>query len=214
MRYIITLWLIASGVSTLSQTSFQSDNRNSVKLNYGLFYPLKSQFRNPIADLNSSLNEPLSFLSLGLEHPRGYGKKNICGEYGINYFMNQSKTSPDTVKTHWFAISVYFIYKYDVFPQNKYIDVFVGVGPQIGEQFLSHRKKGLEIYRNFNASLIPHLELRLQPVKRLSVGASVNFLFDFTQSKWKTFDSKTYPVNYTKFTGTTAKFFLGWCWGK
>lgn len=210
---IIVLFLIL-GVRTFSQESFQSDNRNSAKFSYGLFYPLKSQFRNPLADLRSSLPEPVPSLGIGLEHPRGYGRRNVCFEYGITYFMNQRTVSPDSVKTNWFAFNVYYLYKYDVFPRNKYIDLFVGLGPQVGGQFLTLRKSGAEIYRNFNLSLIPHLELRLQPLKRISLGASADFLFDLTGSKWKTFDARTYPVNYTKFTGMSLKFFAGWCWGK
>lgn len=214
MRIKIIVFFLMPGVWAFAQESFQSDNRNSVKFSYGLFYPLKNQFRNPLADTKASLTEPMPSMGIGLEHPRGYGRRNVCFEYGINYFMNQHKTSPDSVKANWFAFNLYYLYKYDIFPRNKYIDLFACIGPQFGGQFLSLRKNGRDIYRNFNLSLVPYLELRIQPLKRISVGAAAGFLFDITGSKWKTFDAGTYPVNYTKFTGLSAKFFAGWCWGK
>ncbi|MBS1635176.1 MAG: hypothetical protein JST26_04580 [Bacteroidetes bacterium] len=197
----------------LCQKVFMSDNRNSDKFTYGLFYPVAGQFRNPIASTNNSLSYPLPFISLGSEHPRGYGKRNDFPEWGLNYFLNQIRHNPDGTKTNWCAGSIYLLYKYDVFPQNKYIDLYFGGGGLAGTQVLTARKTRTETYFNFNASLIPHIEFRAQPLKRISVGASANFLYDGTKTKWYGFGEKTYPVGYSRLTGTMVKFFIGWCYG-
>lgn len=214
MRSIVIIVLLNVAINCISQTTFVSDNRNSLKLTYGLFYPMKNEFRNPIENSGGNLNNPIPFLSFGIEHPRSYGKQNKCHEFGFNYFLNQIKINPDNSKTNWCAGSLYFVLKFDLFPQNKYLDLFVGGGGLVGSQFLSAKSSSRETYFNFNAAIIPHLELRIQTIKRISIGACANFLYDGTLSKWYTFDSKTYPINYTKFSGTMVKFFIGWCWGK
>lgn len=195
------------------QTTFASDNRNSVKLNYGLFYPIKSQFRNPIQNSNNTLDNPMAFISVGVEHPRGYGRRNNFFELGVNFFLNEERTNPDLTKTNWFAGSLFMVYKYDIFPKNKYLDFYFGIGGLLGTQLLTVKQTNTETYFNFNASIMPHAELRIQPLKRISIGASADFLYDGTKTKWYTFDARTYPIGYTRFTGTILKFFIGWCWG-
>lgn len=214
MRKTFIICILVLTTQCFSQKSFVSDNRNSLKLTYGLFYPIKNQFRNPIENSNNTLDNPMPFISLGHEHPRGYGKRNDFPELGVNYFLNQIRINPDGTKTNWFAGSLYFIYKYDLFPKNKYFDLYVGGGGLIGTQALTVKKNTTVTYLNFNASILPHLEFRAQPIKRISVGVSANFLYDGTLSKWFAFGNRTYPISYTKFTGTMVKFFIGWCYGK
>ncbi|MBK8369429.1 MAG: hypothetical protein IPL10_19165 [Bacteroidetes bacterium] len=214
MRTTYIIFIFALVAQCFSQTTFVSDNRNSLKLTYGLFYPIRKQFRNPIENSNNTLDNPMPYISFGIEHPRGYGRKNNFPEFGANYFLNQIRINPDGTKTNWFAGSLYGVFKFDLFPKNKYFDLYVGYGGLIGAQMLTAKKTSTETFFNFNASIIPHLEFRAQPIKRISIGVSANFLYDGTLSKWLTFDSKTYPINYTKFTGTMVKFFVGWCYGK
>ena len=198
----------------VSGQTFTSDNRNSLKATYGYFIPLTSNYKNPLeTTFKNEFNSSKQYVGISLEHPRGYGKRNLCGEYGINYFINQTKNLGDTLKLNWFANNFYLIFKYDLFPKNKYVDLFACVGGLVGSQRIIVDNKSTQVYRNFNACVVPQLELRIQTIKRISFGFEASFLYDLTSPKWKN-RSNTYLLDNSKFTGTTANFFVGWCWGK
>ena len=211
-RLLIIIFILKT--TFISGQAFTSDNRNSLKATYGYFTPLTNKYKNPIeTTFKNEFNSPKQFVGLRLEHPRGYGKRNICGEYGLSYFINQTKNIGDTLKLNWFANNFYLIVKYDLFPKNKYVDLFVCGGGLIGSQRIIVDNKSTQVYRNLNASIVPQLELRIQPIKRISLGIEGSFLYDITNPKWKN-RSKTYSLDNSKFTGTTVNFFVGWCWGK
>ena len=78
----------------------------------------------------NEFNSPKQYVGISLEHPRGYGKRNLCGEYGINYFINQTKNLGDTLKLNWFANNFYLIFKYDLFyypPRFTLCYIFINV---------------------------------------------------------------------------------------
>lgn len=132
----ICVLIILMTHNLVSQNTFTSDNRNSIKLSYGVFYPFNNQFRNS----TEKIKQPLPFISLLLEHPRGYGERNRCGEMGTSYFLNQIKTNSDSTKTSWSAFNVYGVLKFDLFPKNKYIDLFLGGGVLVGSQIFITKK--------------------------------------------------------------------------
>jgi hypothetical protein len=211
--FFIILFLLK--IMSVSGQTFSSDNRNSWKASYGLFYPLTSKYKNPIStSFQNAFNTPKQSVGIALEHARGYGKVNVCGELGINYFYNQIIHIGDSIKLNWFGNNMYFILKYDLFPKNKYIDLFICGGALIGSQRIIITDKSSEVYRNFNAALIPQLELRIQTIKRISLGVEANFIYDLTDPKWKRNGTENYLLDKSSFSGTQMKFFIGWCWGK
>lgn len=213
MSRFLTIIFIFKTLPFVGQT-FTSDNRNSWKGKFGNFIPLTSDYKNPIeTTFQSQFNSPKQFVGLSLEHPRGYGKRNICAEVGINYFINQTKNIGDTLKLNWFANNFYWLFKYDLFPQNKYVDLFICAGGLVGSQRIIVDNKSSQVYKNFNACVVPQIELRIQTIKRISVGIETNFLYDLTSKKWKNHPNSYYLDN-SKFTGTTINIFVGWCWGK
>lgn len=213
MSRLLTIAFILTTMFVVGQT-FTSDNRNSWKGKFGYFIPLASNYKNPIeSKFKDEFNSPKQYVGLSLEHPRGYGKRNEAGEVGFNYYINQTKNIGDTIKLNWFANNFYVIIKYDLFPKNKYIDLFFCGGGLIGSQRLIVDKKSSQVYRNFNACIVPQIELRIQTIKRISFGFEANFLYDLTNPKWKN-RSNNYLFDNSKFTGTTVNFFVGWCWGK
>lgn len=174
--------------------------------------PSAGNYKNPIETaFKSAFNSPKQFVGLRLEHPRGYGKRNICGEYGITYFINQRKNIGDTLKLNWFANNFYLILKYDLLPQNKYIDLFMCGGALVGSQRIIVNGRSTQVYRNFYACALPQIELRIQAIKQISLGFEASYLYDLTNPRWKS-RSGGYLLNHSKFSGATANVFIGWCW--
>jgi hypothetical protein len=202
MRFLTVLIALVCFRDCFSQKS-KNDPINEVKIGFGNFYPLKNQFRNPLENLNSTLNKPIHFVSLSAGHLNR-------AEGGFTYFLNQVKYTPDKTKTNWSAINFHVIYKKDLTPSSKYFKIFVGLGGIIGEQFVIVKTDKTKVFRNFNATLIPQLEVRINPTQRVAIGFTSNFLYDITKSKWRSFDSKQYVINYTKFSGTTASINVIW----
>lgn len=198
-------------VSRDGKTTFY--NRNSLKLQYGLFYPMKSQYRNPIgATFNTSFTNPRQVISIGREHPRGYGIRNNCFESGISYFINQIVQTQDSTKLKISAFNVYLNYKFDLFPKSKILDLYVGFAGILGSQILIVDKGKREMYRNFYSTIAPKTELRIQLVDRVSIGSEFSFYYDLTNTNWKTFGSGKRFIDYSKFTGSLINIFVGWCW--
>lgn len=213
MNRLLTITFILTAMFVSGQT-VTYDNRNSWKGKFGYFTPLTSNYKNPIeTTFKNEFDSPKQFIGLSLEHPRGYGKRNKAGEVGLNYFLIQTKNIGDTVKLNWFAYNFYVVLKYDVFPKNKYIDLFFCGGGLVGSQRIIVDDKTTQVYRNYTACIIPQIELRIQTIKRISFGFEASFLYDLTNPKWKN-RSNTYLIDNSKFTGTTANVFIGWCWGK
>ncbi|MBS1636909.1 MAG: hypothetical protein JST26_13410 [Bacteroidetes bacterium] len=213
MHRILIITLMLKTLLITGQ-SFTSDNRNSLKASYGYFVPWARYYKNPIETrFGTTFSSPRPFVALSLEHPRGYGSRNICGEYGVSYFLNQTKNPGDTLTLHWFANNFFLVLKYDMFPQNKYIDLFICGGGLVGSQRIIVDDKERRVYRNFNAALIPRVELRVQTVKRISLGLEAAFLYDLSNTRWKS-RPDTWSPDHSAFTGTTLNAFVGWCWGK
>jgi hypothetical protein len=211
VKLLICILTLLCSTSGFCQTLPIPDYKRAYRISFGLVYPLKDHFRNPIENFHNNLKEPFSYVSLGYEHPRESGKKkNIYTEGGFNYFLNQIRLNPDSTKTNWCAMSLYMNKKYDLFPKNRYVDLLIGYGGLFGWQIMTVKKQQRETFRNFNASIYPHLELRIQPSMNISFGLSANFLYDGTQSKWKTFGKKEYSVDYTKFSGSLVNFSILW----
>ena len=190
-----------------------SDNRSfAFKATYGYFIPLTSSYNNPIeTTFKNNFNSPKQFVGIRLEYPRNVGKSRRYGELGANYFINQTKNIGDTLKLNWFAYNFYFSLKYDLFKKNKYVSLLLCAGGLVGSQRIVVDNKSSQAYNNFNASLVPQIQLRVQPIKRISLGIEASFLYDLTNPKWKN-HSNTYLLDNSKFTGTTVNFFIGWCW--
>ncbi len=209
------LLLIFITLTTLGYSQTVDYYRNTVKASYGLFSPLSKQYHNPIGRaFNEVFENPKAFIGLQMDHPRAIGTKNISGEYGINYFLNQTKTIGDSVKLNWFANNFSLIIKADLLPRNRYIDFYLGIGPLIGSQRLIVKERTTEVYRNFNAALVPVVELRLQFMKRICIGAEGRFLYDLSNPSWKRHGSIHYDLDHSNFSGTTLRFFIGWCFDK
>lgn len=202
MRFLMVLIALLCFRDCFSQKS-KNVFTNEVKFGFGNFYPLKNQFRNPLENLNSTLNKPIHFVSFS----RGHCNR---AEIGVTYFLNQISYTQDKTKTNWSAINFHYIYKKNLTSSSKYFKILVGLGGIIGEQFVIVKTDETKVFRNFNATLIPQLEVRINPAKRVAIGFTTNFLYDITKSKWRSFASKQYIINYTKFSGTTASINVIW----
>lgn len=210
MHKWFTLCLVLKLFTISGQSKFV-DHGNGVKLYYGQFYPTSYKYKSPVNDLFQPVfKAPLPLISIGIEHPRGRNQK-LTAEWGINYYLNQTKNIGDTLRLNWFANNMYWMFKYDLLKKSRYIHFFVCGGAFIGSQRIIIKDKSTHVYRNFNAALVPQLELRIQPVSRISFGADINFMYDFTSPRWKHRGASDYNLGHSGFSGTQIKFFLGWC---
>ena len=206
MKPCLFIFALTCTINCFSQSD-STKYLNRLKVGYGNFYPLKSNFGSSLKHLNNQYDYPLHCIYITVEHQK-------FSDLGFTYFINQIKYNPDHAKTNWFATNFHHILKYNLTSKNKYMSLFVGGGALFGAQFITVRKDETETFRNFNASLVPHLELRIRATKRLGVGLVSNFLFDLTKPTWKSFEKTRYSVSDNKFSGTMVNLYIGWSYMK
>ena len=210
MRILLFIILLIESTFTFSQNEGYV---SSVEISAGLLYPNKSKFGNPIqSSFNEAFESQKQFVALKIEHPRNYSKQNLGAEIGINYYLNQTKSIGDTVKLNWFANTVYAVYKYDLIPKNTYIDVLLCGGGQLGAQRLIINDGTNTVYKNFNAAIIPQVEIKIQPIKRFCFGVQANYIYDLTKGAWKKKTGNDFVIDDSKFSGFSVNAYLAWCW--
>lgn len=210
MRTILLILLILCAEFFFAQND---THVSSTEISAGLFYPNKSQFKNSIESMfNETFESPKQFFSLKIEHPRNYSKHNQGGEVGINYYLNQTRNFGDTMKLNWFANSMYAILKFDLLRNNKYVDVLLCGGGQIGAQRIIVEHGSQSVYKNLNVAIMPQVEIKVQPIKRFCFGIQSFYLYDISKGNWKKKQGEDFIFDYSKFTGLAVNAYLAWCW--
>ncbi|MBC7864212.1 MAG: hypothetical protein IAF38_14640 [Bacteroidia bacterium] len=205
IKIFIIFFLSLSGY--FSQTAILN---NTLKGSYGIFFPLENKFGNSFAPLfDAKLKEPIQVISIAIEHGRNNSLRNMSGDIGFLYFMKQTVKN-DSVKLSWLANNFYIIWKFDLFKKSALIDVCFGAGPMVGSQrIIVTKSSNTEVYKNFNCSIVPHAEIKIQAISQLAIGAEVNYLYDFSDNKWKN-RINTFSFSKSNFSGLLVKFYLGY----
>lgn len=212
MRGLLYILLLIQSLFVSAQKI--NTHHSAIIGSYGVFFPDKSKLGTIYPEgMNSNLKAPLPFVSLSLEHPRDYyNRKSFGAEMGLTYYFYQTQNNGDSLQYNWFANSWFWNIKYDILPKTDLINVLPYIGLQVGAQRVLINKQ--TAYKNTNVVVTPGLELQVQPLTRLVIGAKAAYLYDFTRPVWKrrqgTHEAAFESSRFTGFILSAHLFFCIW----
>jgi hypothetical protein len=202
---LISSFIFIISFSAFSQTSDYWPNWHQVKIGYGVLNLNREFYKNPLEIISDSkFKKSMEVITL-----EGSVKHNIevnrTMEFGFLYYLPQTMELSDSLSAKRTGYNTYVIFKYDLLPKTKIIDLFVGGGVSLGRHYLYINDGNSSSYRNYNASVLPQIDLEIRPLKRLAFSAEANFLSDLTFQKWKS-KNPAYLIAPTRFGGTLLRF--------